>query len=254
VHPSPAAPASRARGRARTRARRAAALLLAAGVVALLAAPAAAAAYRFWGYFQWDGTTWVFARQAPAETVPADGAVEGWRFAVGDEAATKLPRAAGDFALICGDTAAADGQKRVAVVVDYGTPADAAEGAGEPPAARGACAVVDEQATGSETLAAVADQRVENGLVCGVDGWPASGCGEPVAGTAPADPTGTVTLALPQAAATGDAGATADSQGESGQSPNNAPWMIAAGVVAAAGVGVWAWARLRPHGEDEQGS
>ncbi len=54
---------------------------------------------------------------------------------------TARPTAAPDFTRICGDVAAKDGTKRVAVVVDFGGPADAPPGearrrGGSPPAAR----------------------------------------------------------------------------------------------------------------------
>jgi hypothetical protein len=35
-------------------------------------------------------------------------------------------------------------------------------------------------ASGSDVLAAVAQTRVDKGLTCGVDGYPAKGCGDPV--------------------------------------------------------------------------
>jgi hypothetical protein len=219
---------------------------LALTVLSLAVAPAQADAFRFWGYFQWDaaGSTWTFAQTGPDQSTPADGTVEGWRFAVADEASTKAPRVAGDFAAICGSDPAPAGQKRVAVVLDYGTPADAESG--EPPAARGECAVVDEAATGSQVLASVATTRVAEGLVCGIDGWPASGCGDPVPGAAPADPTGEVVLALPDAPVTEEAAAgTEPAASEGADDGGGFPWLLAAGVVAVGGVGAAAWARSR---------
>src|SRR5690242_13169147 len=47
----------------------------------LTLAPAQAAAYRYWGFYQLTGTTWAFAQKGPDQTVPKDGAVDGWRFA-----------------------------------------------------------------------------------------------------------------------------------------------------------------------------
>lgn len=163
-------------------------------------------AFRFWGYFQWDGESWAFAQTGPAEYTPADGDVEGWRFAVAGSD-PRLPRAAGDFDLICGSADAADGEKRVAVVVDFGTAADAEDGA-EPPAARGSCAVVPEEATGADVLtAAVGEVRYgDGGFTCGIAGYPATGCGGPVEGEAPAGPEEQVDLVLPDGAASGDNG------------------------------------------------
>lgn len=147
--------------------------------VLLPAAAASAAAYRYWGYYELSGTTWQFASKGPDQTTPADGSVEGWRFAVSDESDARMPRARPSFDDLCGDTRAKSGSKRVGVVVDYGRAADTAEGT-EPPAPVGRCAVVASAATGLEVLANVAEVRSEKSLICGVDGFPASGCGDTV--------------------------------------------------------------------------
>ena len=53
--------------------------------------------FRFWGYYQWTRGKWVVRQHGPDKVVPADGLVEGWRFAVGGKN-PRMPRAAGDFA------------------------------------------------------------------------------------------------------------------------------------------------------------
>lgn len=155
-------------------------------------------AFRYWGYYQWDGDAWAFAPTGPSDNTPADGDVEGWRWAA-EGSDPRLPRAAGDFELICGGTTAGDGEKRVALVLDFGSADDAEDGA-EPPQARGACAVVAEGATSADALAAASgDVRYgDSGLVCGIAGYPATGCGGPVEGEAPTGPEEPVELALPE--------------------------------------------------------
>jgi hypothetical protein len=137
---------------------------------------ASAASYRFWGYYQLTGSTWAFATKGPADTVPKDGAVEGWRFAVGDESTPRFPRATPTFGDICGATPAKAGSKRVGVVIDAGRPADADKGA-TPPQPVAQCAVVDTRASGAEVLSAVASVRGDKGLTCAINGYPATGCG-----------------------------------------------------------------------------
>jgi hypothetical protein len=134
--------------------------------------------YRFWGYYQYTGGQWAFAQKGSEAVVPADGAVEGWRFAVGG-AKPRVPRAAGDFSTICGATPTETGKKRVALVIDPGTPADSASGEAPPPAT-GTCVVTDLKATGAKILAAVKPVRIEKGLTCGIGGYPATGCGDQV--------------------------------------------------------------------------
>jgi hypothetical protein len=166
-------------------------LVAAVSVVALLAAPALAGAvtasatatntpaYRYWGYYELSNGQWQFAQTGSDQTNPADGSVEGWRFAVSGAEDSRPPRATPTFDEICGDTAAKDGSKRVGVVIDYGRAADG-DGGAQPPQPRAECAVVPTDASGSDVLAAVAETRVDKGLTCGVDGYPAKGCGEPV--------------------------------------------------------------------------
>ena len=203
--------------RTKLQARLAAGLLLGLVVALLLPAAAAnAAAYRFWGYYQLNGTTWQFATKGPAETNPADGSVEGWRFALSGENDARMPRATPMFDDICGDTEASTGEKRVAVVIDYGRAADNADNA-EPPAAVGRCAVVATAATGLEVLSEVADVRTDKSLICGVDDFPATGCGDEVQ-TVPAEAQAAdtpVTLELPTAEKADDSATADDSDDDS---------------------------------------
>lgn len=215
-----------------------------AGCFALLAAlvvPAAAAnatAYRYWGYFSLKGTTWTFSQKGPDQTKPADGSVEGWRFAVGTTGSTRTPRATPTFAQVCHGTPAASGKKRVAVVIDYGRPADSANGT-TPPAPVAKCASVDVSASGAEVLGAVANVRTQNGMICGVNNLPATGCGDTVkkvtaAMTAPDQP---VKLDL--------GGHQAPAAGHS-SGPGTGTWVgIGVVVLAALGLGGTALARRR---------
>ena len=211
--------------------------VLAALVVGVgTALPASAEAFRYWGYYTWgpDGA-WTFAEAGSSETVPADGSVEGWRFAVADEASTRSPRAAGDFETLCGSTPAEDGSKRVGVVLDYGTTEDAPDGDAAP-VARGACAVVPTEATGSDVMVAVADLRLgEGGFICGIDGYPSEGCGDPVDGQAPSGDEEPVELEL--AAGQGSDGAT-----------SWAPVALGVGAVAVIGIAAVAVTRRRNPG------
>ncbi|MFD3543533.1 SCO2322 family protein [Streptomyces sp. NPDC058662] len=178
---------------------------LAVGVVLALlaAAPALASSYRYWSFWDGAGGNWTYATLGPSMARPADGSVQGFRFAVSKDAGdvAAQPRAAADFQAVCGATAAAPGTKRVALVIDFGTPADAPAG-GAPPQEqpRTACARVAPQATAAEALAAVAKPLRYNGaaLLCAVSGYPEQGCGEPME-DAPAS-------AVPAPGAGGDTG------------------------------------------------
>ena len=157
-----------------------AAVIVAAAICLVApAGSASAAAYRYWGYFQLHGSTWQFAPKGPDQVVPAEGAVEGWRFAVAGDTDMRTPRVTTTFDAVCGSTQAQSGKKRVAVVIDYGRPADQADGS-QPPAPVAHCAVVPSAASGAEVLAAVATVRTSDKLVCALDGVPATGCADVV--------------------------------------------------------------------------
>ncbi|MBO1413502.1 SCO2322 family protein [Streptomyces sp. FH025] len=162
-------------------------LLLSAAV----ASPAqAAGGYRYWSFWRGaEGGSWAYQQQGPAVSVPPDGAVDGWRFAVspdGGQDAAK-PRTQAGFDVICADTPAQDGHKRVAVLLDFGTAedagasgADAGSSAAQPPEQRTVCASVTPRATSAEVLAAVAPplRYDTNGLLCAIAGYPKAGCAE----------------------------------------------------------------------------
>ena len=183
-----------------TAVRRAALLLLAALTLwATAAGPAAATGYRYWSFWERDGARWTYATQGPSTARPADGSVEGFRFAVSEDSAdASRPRGTADFATICADTPAVGGRKRVGLVIDFGTTADASSG-DRPPARRTACAVVSEDATTAEALATVAKplRYDTNALLCAIGGYPSRGCGEKVAAGAGSSPsTGGPSLGL----------------------------------------------------------
>ena len=159
-------------------------LLLAALFVTGFAGTAhAEGGYRYWNYFHLTGQTWEFSQVGPSGYQPKDGAVEAYRFGTSassdaDGIPPRTDLSEVNFDTVCADKQAATGKKRVAVVLDYGSEADA-DGA-TPPAPVGECAVVDAKANGQQVLDNVADVRSEDGLTCALDGYPVKGCGDPV--------------------------------------------------------------------------
>jgi hypothetical protein len=163
--------------------RRAALLGLAALLLIAGAGPAQAAGYRYWSFWERDGDRWTYATQGPATARPDDGDVQGFRFAVSAGAGDAAqPRGAAGFASVCGATPAREGSKRVALVLDFGTAADAPSSE-TPPGRRTACARVSPDATTADALAAVAGPlRYDSAaLLCAIAGYPRTGCGEQVA-------------------------------------------------------------------------
>ena len=172
------------------RARRRAITVALAAVIAVVVpsavAPAVsqAAAYRYWSYWLGTESGWSFANVGPAFRVPADGTLEGWRFSVSGVEGNHTPSFAADFDAVCGDTAAVEGRKRVAVVVDPGVAGDAPDGE-QAPGAWAMCVVAEPRATGYDVLRAAATVRAERGLICGIGGYPSRGCAEVVADPSP---------------------------------------------------------------------
>ncbi|MFD9305201.1 SCO2322 family protein [Streptomyces sp. NPDC060048] len=154
------------------------------------ASPAFASTYRYWSFWDASGGQWKYATQGPSSLRPADGSVQGFHFVVSKDAADQAapPRTAPDFTAVCSATSPVEGRKRIAVVVDFGTPADAPAGDAPPQdAPRTACAQVGPDATAAEALAEVAKPLRYNSaaLLCAVSGYPKQGCGEPLADAAP---------------------------------------------------------------------
>ena len=157
----------------------ASALLACLAVTGFAGAAHAEDGYQYWNYFHLENDAWEFSMDGPAEYQPKDGAVEAFRYGTSTETQGIEPRvdlAEVSFDTVCADQEAAAGEKRVAVVLDYGTD----EGNGTPPQPRAECAVVDQLASTQDILGEIAEVRVESGLTCAIDGYPATGCGEPV--------------------------------------------------------------------------
>ncbi|WP_327226807.1 SCO2322 family protein [Streptomyces platensis] len=229
------------------RTRIAGAVLLAGTVTGLAAGPAQAQEYRYWSFWDGKGGSWAYATEGPATQRPADGAVGGFRFTVGaDSAGAGKPRPAADFAAICRDTPAKDGRKRIGIVLDFGTAADA-PGGERPPKTRTECAQVPEDASAGEALAAVARplRYDANALLCAIAGYPKAGCAEAVNGSRDGAK-GSGSSAAPSAGAAEDR---ADRNGGGGGSGDGGPSAGllggAAAVVALGAAAVWQARRRR---------
>lgn len=214
-------------------------LVTALAAVALAAPAQAEDGYEYWMYFHLqDGQTWAFSDVGPGDHKPADGDVEGFRYGVSTANQGIVPRAdlaEVNFDTVCADAEAGSGEKRVAVVLDYGTAVDGST----PPEPRAECATVAEDASTQQILDEVTDLRVENGMTCALDGYPASGCGEPVADAQVPTDEEAVAFALP--AAGEDAGATDDAA----ESEDGRPWLLVGLVVLVAVMGVAALVMAR---------
>lgn len=202
------------------------------------AGQAQAVGYRYWSFWDRDSTagTWVYATQGPSTARPSDGDVQGFRFSVSEDSKDSAkPRGGADFATICAKTPAREGSKRVGLVLDFGTAADAPSGS-TPPRPRTACARIDDDATTADALAAVAKplRYDTNALLCAIAGYPTTGCGEPVSGNRPK------TSASPGTEAESKRG---DGDGDGGPSVG-----LLAGIAAVAALGaaaIWQARRRR---------
>ncbi len=152
------------------------ALVATAGVLALAGPAQAEPGFKFWAYYHLTDGEWVASKKGADGFTAQDGDVEGFRYAT--TTATNFdrpPRAVPTFEDICADTEAAPDQKRIGLVVDYGTTQDAADG-DTPPKPEAACAVVPTDATTQQALESVKPLRIEGGLMCAIDGYPSAEC------------------------------------------------------------------------------
>ncbi|MFD4342381.1 SCO2322 family protein [Streptomyces anulatus] len=225
------------------------AALVAASAVLLGAGSAEAAGYRYWSFWEGNGKNWEYATQGPSLLRPDDGAVQGFRFAVSEDSGDAAqPRRAPDFGAICADTPAKDGRKRVALVIDPGTAADAPDGE-KPPAPRTACAQVAPDASSAEALAAVAKplRYDSSAMLCAISGYPKSGCGEQVSeGSGSAKPSAPATTTDGQEKA--DGREKADGQEKAEEDDGGGPsvgLLVGIGAVLLLGVAAVVQARRR---------
>lgn len=199
--------------------------------------PASASSYRYWSFWQGSAGSWSYQQSGPNTYRPADGSVDGWRFGISvDSTSAAKPGAAPDFATACADTPAVSGRKRVAVVIDYGVAGDAPSGSTLPRSTPfTACAVLAADATSAQLLAQVAPplRYDSNGILCAIDGYPTTGCGEVVSGTS----AGGATTAAP--------GST--TKAAPAKPSRTGGWVIGVLLFAVlAGAGYWQTHRRRP--------
>ena len=155
-----------------------------AGAFAVGAPRASATEYRYWTY--WLGRSaggWGFAPFGAGQPLP-NGTLIGWRFEVSPVGGSSPPRVTTSFAVVCKGKTASAGHELIALVVDYGTAADAPPGEHPPRSIDEHCAdlpvVGGRNATGSDVLNDYAPGAIwtAQGLICGIDGYPgpSSGC------------------------------------------------------------------------------
>lgn len=210
----------------------------------------AADGYRYWNYSHLKAGSWETSKVGADGYQPKDGAVEGYRYGTSTVAQGIAPRAGLDkvtFDAICAATKEAAGKKRVGVVLDFGTKADA-EG-DTPPPAKAECAVVDTKANGQQVLQAVAQVRTGAVPTCAIDGYPAQGCGVPVKNAkVPSDePTVAVNLPPTKAAQGTAAGSKATNKSATDQTDQGSGvlWPVVGVVVLVALIGAGAFAMNR---------
>ena len=161
----------------------------------LLVSPASAEDYRYWSFYVAKDNAWTFATTGPADNPLADRDVNGWQFGIFGDNGGATPAQAPSFADLCPtleSAGAAEGQLRVAVVIDAGTPQEAP--AGETPIEdRVECVLLPAGANSFQALAKAAEIREDNGMVCGIDGYPATECAAVVSSSASPTPSTEVT-------------------------------------------------------------
>jgi hypothetical protein len=161
-------------------------ILLAIILISALITPPAQAAekgWRYWGYFQAapNKTVWTAAMTGPTVNI-SDGAVEGWSFVFSsDDVPSVQPRVKPDFKSICAGVKADKDTKRIAVVIDFGSPVYAPKGE-KARKTMTTCVRTAKESQGIDVLGQVTKIRAAgSGLICGLAGYPAKECGVEIA-------------------------------------------------------------------------
>jgi len=159
----------------------------AAVILSMLAMPAtpshATTYYEYWSYWhkQPGSTSWQYSSVGSSGYYLQKGTqVEGWRFALGTASPSDpKPRPTNvSYDQYCSgkDT---DKAYRVLLVVDYGTQSSAPAGPVY------SCYGFADSVTGYRVLTQQHSERDSGGLICAIDGYPRTGCGETVSSPAP---------------------------------------------------------------------
>ena len=148
-----------------------------------VSAPAhAESQFRYWSFWQSEGTQWSLANVGVGSMPVSQGAVQGWRFITSGVAAGAelAPRIQPNFAQLCSDSIDPQpGYVTMAIVIDYGTEADYDDGT-VPPSPRFECVTITSDSTSAMALAQMSIIREDAGFICGLDKLPVAGCGEEV--------------------------------------------------------------------------
>jgi hypothetical protein len=225
-----------------TRARRLMARALVGTFVAsiLVIAPAYADSYRYWSYLLGQDNQWAMAQTGPGDRVLSDRDVDGWQFGIFGVEGGSTPEQAPDFAALCPELEAAgpaQGQVRVAVVIDSGTPQEAPTGETPIPDSV-ACISIPAGSNGYQALAKAASVRTDSGMVCGIDGYPATECATVITDSP-----------SPQVTTQGSEGDTSDVSADEplGAAPSQLWLWLAAALVVAAVLAIAVRRRRRLH-------
>ena len=142
-------------------------------------AGAAAKGWRYWGYYQAapGAKNWTPAMTGPTVDV-ADGSVEGWSFVFSsDDVPSIAPTIKPNFAAICGKVKSDKDTKRIALVIDFGSPTYAPKGE-KVQKSFTTCVRTAKSSQGIDVLGMAVKIRADkSGLICGINGYPKKECG-----------------------------------------------------------------------------
>ncbi|MGH1552802.1 SCO2322 family protein [Streptomyces sp. L7] len=137
---------------------------------------------RYWSFWDRTGTHWTYATQGPSTARPADGDIQGFRFAVSEDSADAKPRARPPTSRPSAPTPrpwkGKSASPSSSTSVRRPTPRPTKP---HPPPAPPA-PTVSPDATTAEALASVAKplRYDTNALLCAIGGYPEQGCGEQI--------------------------------------------------------------------------
>ena len=159
----------------------------AVAILAMLTLPAtpsnATTYYEYWSYWHKapGASSWQYSSVGASGYYLKQGTqVEGWRFALGTASPSDpKPRPTNvSYDQYCADKDT-DKAYRVLLVVDYGTKSSAPSGPVY------SCYGFDDSVTGYRVLTQQHSERDSGGLICAIDGYPRTGCGETASSPAP---------------------------------------------------------------------
>ncbi|MCH9814993.1 MAG: hypothetical protein K0U64_00895 [Actinomycetia bacterium] len=152
------------------------------GLMVSLGGSAKAESFTYWSLWVEEDGKWAPSQQGASDLTVTDQSVLGAKYLESEVELTSsdAPELKPDYAALCPDLPAAEGQVRVAIVLEYGDASLAPDGT-NPPGNSNECVTIPEPATAAVALENAGSVTADSaGFITAINGYPADAAGASV--------------------------------------------------------------------------